>query len=58
MKNGILDIPTFSLVELAKFYKTSVDYLLGLTDEKDNKINSKCAITLCPRCTNQIRRLI
>lgn len=32
---GDLDIPTEFLVELHKFYGTSVDYLLGLTDVKE-----------------------
>ena len=31
---GKRDIPTDVLIRLAAFYKTSVDYLLGLTDEK------------------------
>lgn len=31
---GDVDIPTQILIKLAKFHKTSVDYLLGLTDEK------------------------
>lgn len=30
---GKNDIPTKILIELAKFYNTSVDYLLELTDE-------------------------
>lgn len=30
---GKNDIPTRILIELSKFYDTSVDYLLGLTDE-------------------------
>lgn len=30
---GKNDIPTKILIKLAKFYGTSVDYLLGLTDE-------------------------
>ncbi len=29
---GKRDIPTDVLIRLAKFHKTSVDYLLGLTD--------------------------
>lgn len=29
-----VNIPTQVLIELAKFYKTSTDYLLDLTDEK------------------------
>ena len=32
-ENGTLDIPSASLIALARFYGTSVDYLLGLTDE-------------------------
>lgn len=30
---GTNDIPTRILIQLAKFYNTSVDYLLGITDE-------------------------
>ena len=30
---GTRDIPTQVLIDLAKFYNTSVDYLLDLTDE-------------------------
>ena len=30
---GIRDIPTEVLIQLAKFYKTSTDYLLGLTND-------------------------
>ena len=33
-ESGILDIPSISLIKLAKFHKTSIDYLVGLTDEK------------------------
>lgn len=31
---GLRDIPTDVLIFLAKFHNTSVDYILGLTDEK------------------------
>jgi transcriptional regulator with XRE-family HTH domain len=31
---GQRDIPTSILIALAKYYHTSVDYLLGLKDEK------------------------
>ncbi len=31
---GRRDIPTEALIKLAAFYNTSVDYLLGITDEK------------------------
>ncbi len=30
---GLRDIPTDTLIKLATFYNTSIDYLLGLTDE-------------------------
>ena len=33
-ENGLRQIPIDLLIDLAKFYGTSVDYLLGLTDEK------------------------
>lgn len=32
-EKGHRDIPTSALVEFAKFYNVSVDYILGLTDE-------------------------
>lgn len=32
-ETGENDIPTAVLIKLAKFHGTSVDYLLGLTDE-------------------------
>lgn len=34
-ENGQRQIPLSCLIKLAKFYKTSTDYLLGLTDIKD-----------------------
>ena len=34
-ENGTLDIPSASLIALARFYGTSVDYLLGLTDVEE-----------------------
>ncbi len=33
-ETGKRDIPTAVLIQLAKFYDTSVDYLLGITDVK------------------------
>ena len=33
-ERGDVDIPTEILRKLAQFHKTSVDYLLGLTDEQ------------------------
>ena len=32
-ENGKRDIPTDVLIQLARYYDTSVDYILGLTDE-------------------------
>ena len=34
-ETGENDIPTNILIKLAQLHKTSVDYLLGLTDEKE-----------------------
>lgn len=31
-ERGIRDIPTDILIKLARYYKTSTDYILGLTD--------------------------
>ncbi|MBO5065762.1 MAG: helix-turn-helix transcriptional regulator [Clostridia bacterium] len=31
---GMRDIPTEILIKLAKYYDISIDYLLGITDEK------------------------
>ena len=33
-ENGQRQLPIEVLIALAKFYKTSTDYILGLTDEK------------------------
>ena len=33
-ERGEVDIPTQVLIKLAEFHGTSVDFLLGLTDEK------------------------
>lgn len=33
-ESGKRDIPTDVLIKLAKLYGTSVDYILGMTDEK------------------------
>ena len=32
-ERGIRDVPTDVLIRLAKLYKTSTDYILGLTDK-------------------------
>ncbi|EGO2718531.1 TPA: helix-turn-helix domain-containing protein [Enterococcus faecalis] len=33
-ETGVLDIPSQSLIKLAQYYSTSIDYLLNLTDQK------------------------
>ena len=33
-ESGVRDIPTDVLIKLADLYKTSVDYILGLTDKQ------------------------
>ena len=33
-ENGVLDIPSMSLIKLAILYDTSVDYIVGITNEK------------------------
>lgn len=33
-ETGENDIPTWVLIKLAQFYDTSIDYLLGLTNER------------------------
>ena len=39
-EKGIYEIPVWAVIKLAEYYQTSVDYILGLTDERkayDNK---------------------
>ncbi|HBW34725.1 helix-turn-helix transcriptional regulator [Desulfosporosinus sp. BICA1-9] len=33
-ESGALDNPSASLIKLAEFYKTSIDYLVGLTNNR------------------------
>ena len=33
-ENGLRQLPIDFLIALAKYYKTSTDYILGLTDER------------------------
>ena len=33
-ESGTMDIPSQVLIDLAKFHKTSTDYILGLSDER------------------------
>lgn len=34
-EKGTFDIPLWALIKLAEYYKTSTDYILGLTDKMD-----------------------
>ena len=36
-EKGNRTIPIQHLITLAKYYKTSIDYLVGISDDKDNK---------------------
>lgn len=36
-ERGLRDLPTDVLIRLARFYGTSTDYILGLTNSKRNK---------------------
>lgn len=33
-EKGINEIPVWALIELSKYYNTSTDYILGLTNER------------------------
>lgn len=34
-EKGIHEIPAWAVIELARYYRTSTDYILGLTDIRD-----------------------
>ncbi len=34
-ENGRRELPIYALIALARFFGTSTDYILGLTDEKE-----------------------
>lgn len=40
-ERGDVDIPTEILIKLARFYNTSIDYILGETDETKRYSNKK-----------------
>ena len=35
-EKGVREIPVWALIKLAELYKTSTDYILGLTDNSNN----------------------
>lgn len=36
-EKGIYEIPVWALIRLAEYYRVSTDYILGLSDEKEQK---------------------
>lgn len=36
-EKGIHEIPVWALIRLAEYYQVSTDYILGLSDEKEQK---------------------
>ena len=52
---GKRDIPTDVLIKLAAFYKTSTDYLLGLTDVKEPYPQGKTDGTSSPLLKRTVR---
>ena len=34
-ENGVINVPVEAFIKLAKYYNTSIDYLSGLTDQKE-----------------------
>ena len=56
-KKGIAAPKHESLVEIAKFYGVSVDYLLGLTDSKQPYLSVSDYTGLTEKAVNVIRKL-
>ena len=44
-ENGNRTIPVIHLITLAKYYNISIDYIVGLSDEKDMKIKRKIDVS-------------
>ena len=40
-EKGIYEIPVWALIRLAEYYQVSTDYILGLSDEKEQKKKKK-----------------
>lgn len=53
-EKGIREIPIDKVIKLALFYKTSTDYLLGLTDETKPYPRKKWNLTYNKICVNII----
>ena len=48
-ETGKIHVPLETLIELSRFYQTSVDYLLALTDErKPYPRHEKRQVKICP----------
>ena len=53
-ETGEIDVPISIIIKLAEYFETSIDYLVGLSNEEHivkNKQNS-----LCKKGSNHIRR--
>ena len=44
-ESGNRTIPVIHLITLAKYYNISIDYIVGLSDEKDMKIKRKIDVS-------------
>lgn len=53
-EKGIHELPVWALIELAKFYGTSTDYILGLSDIR-GKAGTKVPAFLSGGCATQYK---
>ena len=56
-ETGENDVPTKILIDLAKYYDTSIDYLLGITDVKEPYLRSKKKLKESLKCTKKKYKL-
>lgn len=47
-EKGIHEIPTWAVIELAKYYGTTTDYILGLTDKRCKESRKALFFVVCP----------
>lgn len=47
-EKGIHEIPTWAVIELAKYYGTTTDYILGLTDKRSKESRKALFFVVCP----------
>ena len=48
-EKGICELPVWALIQLAQYYHTSTDYLLGLTDDPSPKPRGVRPLTPTPQ---------